>query len=133
MTRLGLTAVLLITLGCGPRRGPAPPAPQPQPAVAEVGRLQVALRPRATQGLVRASLWLDAGSRDGAAPAVATPEELEALAHKDSGLHTIIVTNPSTYVTTCEWIRAQGSPQVDQVYLKWDAVTEGRFSRRSRE
>ena len=61
------------------------------------------------------------------------PEELEALAHKDSGLHTIIVTNPSTYVTTCEWIRAQGSPQVDQVYLKWDAVTEGRFSRRSRE
>ncbi|MAQ13496.1 MAG: hypothetical protein CMN30_01655 [Sandaracinus sp.] len=72
MTRLGLTAVLLITLGCGPRRGPAPPAPQPQPAVAEVGRLQVALRPRATQGLVRASLWLDAGSRDGAPPALAT-------------------------------------------------------------
>ena len=62
-----------------------------------------------------------------------SPEELEALARKRPELHTIIVTNPSTYVTTCDWIKEQGNPQVDQVYQKWDEVTEGRFSKRNRE
>lgn len=61
------------------------------------------------------------------------PEELEALAQKRPELHTIIVTNPSTYVSTCDWIKEQGNPQVDQVYQKWDEVTEGRFSKRARE
>lgn len=61
------------------------------------------------------------------------PDELEALAQKRPELHTIIVTNPATYVSTCDWIREQGNPQVDQVYQKWDEVTEGRFSKRSRE
>ena len=61
------------------------------------------------------------------------PDALEELARKRPELHTIIVTNPSTYVTTCDWIRGQGNPQVDQVYQKWDEVTEGRFSKRSRE
>ena len=61
------------------------------------------------------------------------PEDLEELAQKRPELHTIIVTNPSTYVSTCDWIREQGNPQVDQVYQKWDEVTEGRFSKRSRE
>ena len=62
-----------------------------------------------------------------------SPEELEALARKRPELHTIIVTNPSTHVTTCDWIKEQGNPQVDQVYQKWDEVTEGRFSKRNRE
>ncbi|MGB3352964.1 MAG: nucleobase:cation symporter-2 family protein [Mycobacterium sp.] len=62
-----------------------------------------------------------------------SPEELEALARKRPELHTIIVTNPSTYVTTCDWIKEQGNPQVDQVYQKWDEVTEGRFSKRTRD
>ncbi|WP_240760847.1 nucleobase:cation symporter-2 family protein [Mycolicibacterium sp. CR10] len=61
------------------------------------------------------------------------PDELEALAQKRPELHTIIVTNPATYVSTCDWIKEQGNPQVDQVYQKWDEVTEGRFSKRSRE
>ncbi|CAA0122737.1 Uric acid transporter UacT [Mycolicibacterium vanbaalenii] len=61
------------------------------------------------------------------------PDELEALAHKRPELHTIIVTNPSTYVSTCDWIKGRGDPQVAQVYQKWDEVTEGRFSKRARE
>ena len=61
------------------------------------------------------------------------PEELRALAQERPELQTIIVTNPSTDVATCDWIRGQGNPQVDAVCEKWDAVTEGRFSRRSRE
>lgn len=68
-----------------------------------------------------------------AADSSTPPNELEALAQKRPELHTIIVTNPSPYVTTCDWIRGQGNPQVDQVYQKWDEVTEGRFSKRSRE
>ena len=72
MTRPALLALALLS-ACGPRGpGPVTPSPQPQAAVESVGELQVALRPRATQGLVRASLWIDAGSRDGAPPATAT-------------------------------------------------------------
>ncbi len=75
MTRALLIAALLLS-GCPPRSGettPRPePEPQPQPEVARVGELQLALRPRATRGLVRASLWIDAGSRDGTPPATAT-------------------------------------------------------------
>lgn len=72
MTRL-LAIVALLLAGCPPRGGTTPsPVPQPQPEVAQVGELQLALRPRATRGLVRASLWVDAGSRDGSPPAVAT-------------------------------------------------------------
>ncbi len=63
----------LMLAGCPPRAGTTPtPVPQPQPEVAQVGELQLALRPRATRGLVRASLWIDAGSRDGSPPATAT-------------------------------------------------------------
>ena len=58
------------------------------------------------------------------------PDDLEDLAQKRPELHTIIVTNPATYVSTCDWIKEQGNPQVDQVYQKWDEVTEGRFSKR---
>lgn len=61
------------------------------------------------------------------------PERLRTLAEQRPELHTIIVTNPSTDLQTCEWIRRQGNPQVATVYQKWDDVTEGRFSRRSRE
>ena len=61
------------------------------------------------------------------------PEDLDELAQQRPELHTIIVTNPSTYVSTCDWIREQGNPQVDQVCRKWDEVTDGRFSKRSRE
>ena len=61
------------------------------------------------------------------------PDDLEDLAQKRPELHTIIVTNPATYVSTCDWIKEQGNPQVDQVYQKWDEVTEGRFSKRNRE
>lgn len=61
------------------------------------------------------------------------PERLRALAEERPELHTIIVTNPSTDRATCDWIREQGNPQVATVYEKWDDVTEGRFSKRSRD
>lgn len=61
------------------------------------------------------------------------PARLRELAEQRPELHTIIVTNPSTDLDTCRWIREQGNPQVDAVYEKWDHVTEGRFSRRTRE
>ena len=61
------------------------------------------------------------------------PETLRALAEQRPELHTIIVTNPSTDRQTSDWIRQQGNPQVATVCQKWDDVTEGRFSRRSRE
>jgi hypothetical protein len=73
MTRPFLIGALLLA-GCPPRTSETTPepAPQPQAEVAQVGELQLALRPRATRGLVRASLWIDAGSRDGTPPATAT-------------------------------------------------------------
>jgi NCS2 family nucleobase:cation symporter-2 len=61
------------------------------------------------------------------------PERLRTLAEERPELHTIIVTNPSTDRATCDWIREQGNPQVATVYEKWDDVTDGRFSKRSRE
>lgn len=61
------------------------------------------------------------------------PQQLRELAEERPELHTIIVTNPSTDVATCEWIKQQGDPRVEAVCQKWDEVTEGRFSRRSRE
>ncbi|MBS1690719.1 MAG: purine permease [Actinobacteria bacterium] len=82
------------------------------------------------------------------APRGALPDPLDALAAADPStpaarlrelaedrpeLHTIIVTNPSADVETCAWIRDQGDPKVDEVCRRWDDVTEGRFSRRSRE
>ncbi|MGA5465761.1 nucleobase:cation symporter-2 family protein [Mycobacterium sp. NPDC050041] len=62
-----------------------------------------------------------------------SPQQLRELAEERPELHTIIVTNPSTDVATCEWIRQQGDPRVEAVCQKWDEVTDGRFSRRSRE
>ncbi|MEV3902155.1 nucleobase:cation symporter-2 family protein [Mycobacterium sp. NPDC050551] len=62
-----------------------------------------------------------------------SPQQLRELAKERPELHTIIVTNPSTDVATCEWIRQQGDPRVEAVCQKWDEVTDGRFSRRSRE
>jgi NCS2 family nucleobase:cation symporter-2 len=60
-----------------------------------------------------------------------TPQDqLRSLAEQRPELHTIIVTNPSADVATCDWIKAQGDPKVAVVYQKWDDVTEGRFSRR---
>ncbi|MCZ8377428.1 nucleobase:cation symporter-2 family protein [Mycobacterium sp. CPCC 205372] len=61
------------------------------------------------------------------------PQQLRELAEERPELQTIIVTNPSTDVATCEWIKQQGDPRVEAVCQKWDEVTEGRFSRRSRE
>ncbi|MET0455809.1 MAG: nucleobase:cation symporter-2 family protein [Mycobacterium sp.] len=61
------------------------------------------------------------------------PVRLRELAEKHPELQTIIVTNPSADLDTCNWIREQGNPQVDAVYAKWDDVTDGRFSKRSRE
>jgi hypothetical protein len=62
-----------------------------------------------------------------------SPERLRALAEERPELHTIIVTNPSADLATCDWIRAQGDPKVIAVCEKWDDVTEGRFSRRVKE
>lgn len=71
--RLALPIGALLLAGCPIRGETTPtPVPQPQAEVAQVGELQLALRPRATRGLVRASLWIDAGSRDGTPPATAT-------------------------------------------------------------
>lgn len=61
------------------------------------------------------------------------PERLRSLAQERPELHTIIVTNPNADRETCEWIRAQGNPQVATVYEKWDDVTEGRFSKRGKD
>ncbi|MGK2881779.1 MAG: nucleobase:cation symporter-2 family protein [Mycobacterium sp.] len=58
---------------------------------------------------------------------------LRELAEERPELQTIVVTNPSADKATCDWIREQGDPKVVEVYQKWDAVTDGRFSRRSRE
>lgn len=61
-----------------------------------------------------------------------SPADLRRLAEARPELHTIIVTNPSTDLTTYELIKAHNDPQVDAVCRKWDEVTDGKFSRRTR-
>jgi NCS2 family nucleobase:cation symporter-2 len=68
-----------------------------------------------------------------AADPATSPADLRTLAEHRPELHTIIVTNPSTDVATYEWIKGHNDPQVETVCRKWDEVTDGRFSRRTRE
>ncbi|HJL22695.1 MAG TPA: hypothetical protein RMH80_10710, partial [Polyangiaceae bacterium LLY-WYZ-15_(1-7)] len=69
--RRALAFALALAAGCGAAR-PGRTAPPTERPTLRVEGLEVAVLPRPTEGLVHASLWIDAGSLDGAPPAAAT-------------------------------------------------------------
>ncbi|MBX3248464.1 MAG: insulinase family protein [Myxococcales bacterium] len=97
-SRAVVTALVGALVACGHAPTPSSRSPSGRAALA-VGELSVVVVPTASEGLVRASLWIDAGTRDGGAAATlaawalrrdglearATPDALELSVRGEAG------------------------------------------------
>ena len=90
---------MLLCCSCARTSRESAVGPPPQAEVAQIGALRVAMRPRATAGLVRVSLWIDAGSRDGAPSSLAT---LAAWSAESPEAPALVTPDATLFEARCE-------------------------------